>query len=314
MSFFRKIQDNLTISIEFTFGREFAVRAKGNTRFAGQHIGNVGVMAVATDILADFINDEEIGMFNHDMTHECFCFFQIFRFLFDDFIRSEGDNGMRLIGCIFQKADAADNRSILQNNLAIPLDVFCHMDKALFMDSFSTMLFSHTDDSHLHQAAFIRADKLGMCFNAAQHDDAIRFGSIFINKYRAAIIGRTNLFCFHRRTDRATYIIFHDTIAVDNLSLSFRRSTAMTSHSREYERFGTFFLDIRGNGLDNEGRIGYTTAAAGNGNRHAWFYFRGNNITIELGPDDTGDIFRFNIRQIKFLMYFHHLRNKYILT
>ena len=148
------------------------------------------------------------------------------------------------------------------------------------MNAFCTMLLTHADNSHFHEAAFIRTYKLRMSFNAANHDNAVGFRSIFIDKYRPSIISNANLLRFHRCFDRTSHGFFRNTIPINDFKLTFRSCTAMTAHSRKYKGASAFLFYIVNNSFNDDINVRNTAAAAGNGNRHSRFDLRCYDIPI----------------------------------
>src|SRR5678815_3785405 len=105
-----------------------------------------------------------------------------------------------------------------------------------------------------------------MRLDAIDYDDAVRFKRMPVHEERhfnSAIVESDD---FHRGTYRAAHSLFRDSIRGEDFRLTFRRRSAMTAHSRQYERMCSFPFDHRSNRFDDTGNIGNSTTAGGDCN------------------------------------------------
>ncbi|MPN64632.1 hypothetical protein SDC9_212408 [bioreactor metagenome] len=85
---------------------------------------------------------------------------------------------------------------------------------ALGMAVFCAGLLCEADGHHFHDTALIRAPEAGMGFYTVIDNDAVGFGSVFVNIYVPAVRRQADFFNLHGGNDRAADNFLSNTVAV----------------------------------------------------------------------------------------------------
>ena len=253
--------------------------------------GDVGVHAVAGDVLADLIHHQHVALVEEQVGDGLVGDLLELGFLADDLLRAQALDEIGLVVGVLNDGDTAQHRRVFQDRPAVLLHQLVHDAGALMMDALSALLLAKANGHHLHQAAFIGATEGGVGLDAVEEDDTVGFRGILIHIYRLMThTGNADLHRLHGAFHGAAHGLLRNAVILEDLKLAFGSSAAVTAHSRHNVRLGTLGLDKVYNGTGHHSIVIDAAAAAGNGDLLAGLDLAADLGAIQLPGDDTGNI------------------------
>ena len=142
---------------------------------------HIGVHPRATDVLADFVDDQQVNRVERQAWHPLLGLDQELFFAFEEVGRTDCfDQGCFVKG-VLDDRQSRDDAALLQH--ALP-DGHHDLDPTVVLDGamidFGPLVFAQTDQHHLVQARFDFADEPRVWFDSATDDDVVGLGGVFV--------------------------------------------------------------------------------------------------------------------------------------
>ena len=275
--------------------------------------GDIGIHTGTGDVLSDPIHNQDIDLIERKLGSSFLCNHKQLFLPFKDILRQQGLYETGIMKGVFHRPQAKKNWAAFHYLKSHGFDN--SLERQLnggLVIVFSAFLLSHTDGHHLHQSAFNGSIKLCMCFYPVYHHDMICSRGIFVHVNRIPEGRISQKDRFHVAFDRAFHGRLGDSQPLENLNLAFRRSPAVTSHGRKDKGRGTQFFKFVHDGLYNDVDIGHASAARGNRNGIARFYFISKLKPCHFLPDGLRNVF--NPLRVKLLLNQCHFWKLHVMT
>ena len=158
-------------------GAGFSVPGPSRT---AEGAGNIGIHAVAGDVLAQLIHDQNIRLVHPDAAQQPIGFLQQLRLLLPDFRCVQSGDLVGLVIGVFDDAHTGDDIGVVKDHPRKLGHDAAHVLEAGLVDGFRAMLLAHTDDGHFQKAALIGAAERSVGLDPAAEDHAVRFVGVLV--------------------------------------------------------------------------------------------------------------------------------------
>ena len=231
--------------------------------------GYVRIHAIAAEILAALVHDEQLAAVDEDARHVCKCALQQDRLLLVNVGCVDRDELRRLVIGIFDRGDREQDRRVFDDGLAEHGHVLGHVLEPGAVARLGTDLLAEADGHHFHDAALKGPAERRVRLDAAVDDDAVRLGRVFVDEHVHAVGVDTDLLDLHGREDRAADGLLRHAVAGEHGALTLGGRAAVTAHCRNDERVRAAALDEVRDRFRDDRDIGHTARADRDGDAHA---------------------------------------------
>ena len=193
----------------FVLGRDMIVELAAD---------DVGVHARAADVLADLVEQQDIGRLERQARNPLLGQHEQFLLAILEFVRRDGLNLGRLVVGVFDDADAGDDAALGQHFAGDAAD---DLPEAVVHDrpviDLRPFVLAQADQHHLHQARFDVADEIRVRLDAADDEHVVGTESVLVEMHRKALGGLADDDRLHAGADRAAAVLLRDAVAFDQL-------------------------------------------------------------------------------------------------
>ena len=287
------------------------VNAAGAVLGLDKPAGDVGVHAVARDVLADLIHHQHVALVKEQVGDGLVGDLLELGLLGDDLRGAQAFDEVGLVIGVLNDGDAAQNGAVFQDGTAVLLHQFVHDGRALVMDALSALLLAKANGHHLHEAALIGAPERGVGLDAVVEDDAVGLRGVFVDVHRLVThAGNADLHGLHGALDGAAHVLLGNAVVLEDLGLALGGGAAVAAHGRHDIGLGPLGLDKVHDGPGHNGVVVDAPAAAGNGDLLTRLDLAADLRAIQLPGDDAGNIALRDAGLVEVLANLDHLGDR----